>query len=58
VLDHLRIRYLEGVEDPLVDQANILAAIAGNEMEKGSLDEEGGIRISMRSIPRTLVKDI
>ncbi len=39
VLDHLRIRYLEGVEDPLVDQANILAAIAGNEMEKGSLDE-------------------
>ncbi len=40
VLDHLRIRYLEGVEDPLVDQANILAVIAGKEMEKGSLDEK------------------
>jgi hypothetical protein len=25
MLDSLRTRYLEGVEDPLVDQANILA---------------------------------
>ncbi len=27
VMDTLRIRYLEGVEEPLVDQANILAAL-------------------------------
>jgi len=33
MLENLRTRYLEGVEDPLVDQANILAAIIGLEME-------------------------
>jgi two-component system sensor histidine kinase CreC len=32
VVDNLRARYLEGVEDALVDQANILAAIAGTRM--------------------------
>lgn len=32
-LDTLRIRYLEGVEDPLVDQANILAEMVGKKME-------------------------
>ncbi len=40
VLKHLRTRYLEGVEDPLVDQANILAAIAGDEMENGSFSAD------------------
>jgi two-component system sensor histidine kinase CreC len=35
MLDNLRTRYLEGVEDPLVDQANILASIVGTEMEAG-----------------------
>ena len=35
-VDTLRTRYLEGVEDPLVDQANILAAIVAQEMENGS----------------------
>ena len=40
ILDNLRIRYLEGVEDPLVDQANILAAIVGLEMEEGEFDPE------------------
>ena len=38
VIENLRIRYLEGVEDPLVDQANILASIAGREIEEGSFD--------------------
>ena len=33
ILDNQRIRYLEGVEEPLVDQANILASLAGHEME-------------------------
>ncbi len=32
VLDTLRTRYLEGVEDPLVDQANILAGVVGQMM--------------------------
>jgi two-component system sensor histidine kinase CreC len=32
VVDNLRARYLEGVEDALVDQANILATIAGTRM--------------------------
>ncbi|HEU4343866.1 MAG TPA: two-component system sensor histidine kinase CreC, partial [Candidatus Binatia bacterium] len=38
--DNLRIRYLEGVEEPLVDQANILAAMAGREMEEKRFDRE------------------
>ncbi len=38
VLDTMRARYLEGVEDPLVDQANILAAAVGLEMEQGVFD--------------------
>jgi two-component system, OmpR family, sensor histidine kinase CreC len=33
---NLRVRYLEGVEDPLVDQANILAELVGTQMgDKG-----------------------
>ncbi len=40
VLDNQRIRYLEGVEDPLVDQANILAALVGSEMETDRFDPE------------------
>jgi len=32
VLDSLRTRYLEGVEDPLADQANILAEWVGQQM--------------------------
>ncbi len=40
VLDTMRTRYLEGVEDPLVDQANILAAQAEYEMETGTFDPQ------------------
>ena len=40
VLDNLRIRYLEGVEEPLVDQANILAALVGDEIKTGGFDPE------------------
>jgi two-component system sensor histidine kinase CreC len=40
ILDSLRTRYLEGVEEPLVDQANILAAIVGHEMHAGRFDPE------------------
>ncbi|RJP83913.1 MAG: two-component system sensor histidine kinase CreC [Desulfobacteraceae bacterium] len=35
-LDNLRIRYLEGVEDSLSDQANILASWVGVQMENGN----------------------
>ncbi|HLZ18157.1 MAG TPA: two-component system sensor histidine kinase CreC [Smithellaceae bacterium] len=31
--DKVRVRYLEGVEDPLVDSANILATMVGHNME-------------------------
>ena len=34
VLDTMRTRYLEGVEDPLVDQANTLAAVVELEIEQ------------------------
>ncbi len=40
VLDSLRTRYLEGVEDPLVDQANILAGVVGQMMTEGGFDDQ------------------
>ena len=40
ILDNLRTRYLEGVEEPLVDQANILAAVVGHEMQTGQFDPD------------------
>jgi two-component system sensor histidine kinase CreC len=40
VLDNMRTRYLEGVEDPLVDQANILAEIVGRQMAAGQFQAE------------------
>jgi len=40
MLKDLRTRYVEGIEDPLVDQANILAAIVGVEMENEQFNRE------------------
>lgn len=40
VLNNLRVRYLESVEELLVDQANILAAIAGRDMEENRFNTE------------------
>ena len=40
VLDTLRTRYLEGVEDPLVDQAHILAGVVGQMMAADRFDPE------------------
>ncbi|MBU0992840.1 MAG: two-component system sensor histidine kinase CreC [Proteobacteria bacterium] len=37
---NMRFRYLEGVEDPLVDQANILAAFVGQDMAAGKFSPE------------------
>ncbi len=39
-MGNLRARYLEGVEDPLVDQANVLAVIAGHQMENGQFNPD------------------
>lgn len=38
IRDTLRTRYLEGVEDPLVDQAHMLAALVGDQMKEGRFD--------------------
>ena len=38
--DNLRVRYLEGVEEPLVDQAQILAVMVGDEIERKTFDHE------------------
>jgi two-component system, OmpR family, sensor histidine kinase CreC len=43
--DKIRIRYLEGVEDTLVDQANMMAAVVGNEMEKQQFRTENLYKI-------------
>ena len=43
--DNLRSRYLESVEDPLVDQANIMAALVGLQMDAGSFDPEYWYRV-------------
>ncbi len=40
VIDTLRSRYLEGVEDPLVDQAHILARMVGRQMEDEVFDSD------------------
>ena len=60
MIDNLRIRYLEGVEDPLVDQANILAAMVGREMEAQKFDPEKWYAIfkdvSFRSLPARIYK--
>ena len=40
VLDTLRTRYLEGVEDPLVDQANIMAEMVSRKMAAGQFSAD------------------
>jgi two-component system sensor histidine kinase CreC len=45
IIDNLRIRYLEGVEDPLVDQAHLLAGIAADQMQRKTFDADGWYRI-------------
>ncbi len=57
-LGTLRIRYLEGVEDPLVDQANILAAVVGNEMERGVFHPGNLAQIFRDVYSRSLQADI
>lgn len=58
IRDTIRIRYLEGVEDPLVDQANLLAEMAGMEMEKGVFSPDRWVDIFSRTASRPLSADI
>ena len=54
VLDNLRTRYLEGVEDPLVDQANILAEFVGQKMEAGEFEPKAVWSMFQRIYAREL----
>lgn len=54
IRDNIRIRYLEGVEDPLVDQANLLAEMAGMEMERGTFDPEKWYTLFENTAARSL----
>jgi len=58
VLDTMRTRYLEGVEDPLVDQANIMASVAGLEMEEESFVPEQWYRVMQEVKDRRLSANI
>lgn len=54
MLTNLRTRYLEGVEDPLVDQANILAALVETEFEKDAFRPERLANVFQRVYQRRL----
>ena len=54
ILDNLRTRYLEGVEEPLVDQANILAAMVSSEMEANRFDPAKWHRVFAKASSRSL----
>ena len=58
IANNLRTRYLEGVEEPLVDQANILAAILGGEMETGRFRSEDLFETFQEVYARTLAAKI
>jgi two-component system sensor histidine kinase CreC len=58
MLDNLRPRYLEGVEDPLVDQANILAEMTGAEIEAGLFEPERLFAAFEKAYARTLTSRI
>jgi two-component system sensor histidine kinase CreC len=58
VLDNLRTRYLEGVEDPLVDQANILAEFVGRQMELGEFEPKTFQQVLQRTYARELKSKI
>ena len=54
IAGNMRTRYLEGAEEPLVDQANILAEIVGHEMETGDFDPQSFFRVFQDVYARTL----
>jgi two-component system sensor histidine kinase CreC len=54
VLDDIRIRYLEGVEESLVDQANIMASMVGHEMEANRFSPDELHRVFQKANRRKL----
>lgn len=54
VLDTMRTRYLEGVEDPLVDQANILAATVEYELQEAGFDSQRWSAVFSRAYNRSV----
>ncbi len=54
IIRDLTTRYLESIEDPLVDQANILASIVGVEMEANDFDPEKLHQAFERAYSRSL----
>ena len=54
VLDTLRTRYLEGVEDPLVDQANVLAELVGYKMAREEFSADDLSAVFQRIYARDL----
>ena len=54
VVENLRTRYFEGVEDPMVDQANILAAIVGHQIETGQFDPDKLYSVFEKIYARTI----
>lgn len=52
VLGDLRQRYLEGVEEVMVDQANLLAATVGRDLLAGTADPEDFARAVRRALDR------
>jgi two-component system sensor histidine kinase CreC len=54
VMDDIRTRYLEGVEESLVDQANIMASLVGHEMETKRFSPEELHRVFEKANRRKL----
>ncbi len=58
VLDNLRARYLEGVEELLVDQAHILATMVGDEMQANRFDPDKWYQVFEHAGSRPLTAKI
>jgi two-component system sensor histidine kinase CreC len=54
IIIDLTTRYLESIEDPLVDQANILASLVAVEMETNDFNPEKLYRAFERTYSRSL----
>jgi two-component system, OmpR family, sensor histidine kinase CreC len=58
IAQQVRLVYLEGVEEPLVDTANILAELTGQAIERGELDPEALYSLSARIEQREVMAPI
>jgi two-component system sensor histidine kinase CreC len=58
IAQQVRLVYLEGVEEPLVDTANILAELTGQALERGELDVNSLYTLSERVEQRSVMARI